>query len=431
MTRGPFGILRHAAQMVGRNLRTYRRLSVTIVLSFAVLFGYLGLMDSRHYNSYKEIFALDRGIVHLNERMNPLVADQLVEKAGQIGSTRVQRMSCLSYGVTLFFPGCTLAESGEAVYDFPTPEVWSLPARAWGIYSGLAPMEITWFDGAEHPEIVLHPGEILLDEQFCSAFGLQGGGSLSLTLLNAFSDEGDVGKSLRGTFTVVGTVPSELPIELERDEQTGEVRFGGDYHPILVFSGENFGQANRPDLPWQTVLTFYTDQPEEITQLVNSFFSYNPAESVCRAQETALQTIRTEKRTKAFLCCALLLLLGINLYSSFSNALQSRKFEIGVKRALGASAFSVVRQFLYESLLVLLADIALAVVLVMDAFLVYKVIYEARPDRFGEYHQWVIYISPYSLAMFAVCSAVLTLVFSLIFAFQSTQVEVIEYLKAE
>lgn len=58
-------------------------------------------------------------------------------------------------------------------------------------------------------------GEILLDEQFCSAFGLQGGGSLSLTLLNAFSDEGDVGKSLRGTFTVVGTAPSELPIELE------------------------------------------------------------------------------------------------------------------------------------------------------------------------------------------------------------------------
>lgn len=71
---------------------------------------------------------------------------------------------------------------------------------------------------------------------------------------------------------------------------------------------------------------------------------------------------------------------------------------------MGASAFSIVRQFLYESVIVMLADILLSVVAVMDGLLVYKVIYEATPDRWGDYHDWIIYISPYSIAMFVVCS---------------------------
>ena len=47
------------------------------------------------------------------------------------------------------------------------------------------------------------------------------------------------------------------------------------------------------------------------------------------------------------------------------------------------------------------------------------------------YHDWIIYISPYSIAMFVVGSVAMTVVFSLIFAYKSTQVEIVEYLKAE
>lgn len=44
---------------------------------------------------------------------------------------------------------------------------------------------------------------------------------------------------------------------------------------------------------------------------------------------------------------------------------------------------------------------------------------------------WIIYVSPYSLAMFAACTIALTVVFSMIFAYRSTQVRIADQLKAE
>ena len=61
----PLRRLIHAAQMVWRNRRRYAFLSVTIVLSFSLLLGYLLYTDSRNYNNYKEIFSRDRSIVIL------------------------------------------------------------------------------------------------------------------------------------------------------------------------------------------------------------------------------------------------------------------------------------------------------------------------------------------------------------------------------
>mgnify|MGYP002869020339 FL=1 len=141
--------------------------------------------------------------------------------------------------------------------------------------------------------------------------------------------------------------------------------------------------------------------------------------------------MKTENRLKALICGAMLIILGINLYSCFANALNERRFEIGVKRALGASAGSIVKQFLYESLCVMAVNILVSVALVADIFIVYKFIYERTPNEYGQYFQWTIYISPHSIAMFAVCTITLTVVFSLIFAYKSTQVRIADQLKAE
>ena len=128
---------------------------------------------------------------------------------------------------------------------------------------------------------------------------------------------------------------------------------------------------------------------------------------------------------------ALLVILGINLYSCFLNALNDRKFEVGVRRALGASKWSIVRQFLYESLLVMITNIIIAVWLVLTAAIIYKVIIECTSNEVGEFITYTLSISLYSVAMFAVCSLTLTVVFSLIFAYKTTQVKIVDYLKAE
>lgn len=48
-----FPIARHAVVMAGRTLKSYALLSVTIVLSFSLLLGYLVYTDSSLYNDYK------------------------------------------------------------------------------------------------------------------------------------------------------------------------------------------------------------------------------------------------------------------------------------------------------------------------------------------------------------------------------------------
>lgn len=437
MKRKLFGVLRHAVTMVRRNLRSYRLLSVTIVMSFALLLGYLGLMDCQHYNRFKHTFAQNRGMVFLENKMDPALAQVLTEKAGEIGNTRSQLLYMPSWGVKMVYP----LLDGEYV-TFPIPNVYCVPSHMPAIYEfdssreGWAPMEITWLDGKEHPDIHLEAGEVIVDEQLYHALEMDKNGIFRCILESTYLDDSVLGPPseyirLRGDFTVVGTVPSNEPIQLERDEQTGGVHFVGDYEPTVILPGTVFGPNLQPDLPWAVHITFVTDSPEQVTQLVNSMFSYSPAQAVYEDQDRATEVMRTEKGTKAMIGCVLLALLSINLYSSFSNALNDRKFEIGVKRAMGASAFSIVRQFLYESMIVMLADILLAVVVVMDGLLVYKVIYEATPDEWGMYHDWIIYISPYSIAMFVVCSVAMTVVFSLIFAYKSTQVEIVEYLKAE
>ena len=438
MKRKLFGVLRHAVTMVRRNLRSYRLLSVTIVMSFALLLGYLGFMDSQHYNRFKYTFAQNRSMIFLNAEWDPTLIQMVIEKAGEIGNTQSQLLY-MHNNLRLNSYGDYFLPDGTRVISLPNARVYSVPSHVPEIYVSKlrmegrrAPMEITWLDGKEHPDIHLEAGEVIVDEQLYHALEVDKSGLFRCTLEDQFAEGSAEDTMFHSDFTVVGTIPSEEPIQLETFEKTGSVYLAENYQPVLILSDAVFSPSLYPRMSWRADITFVTDSPEQVDQLLGSMLPDSAAwRKVYESQDRATEIMRTEKGTKAMIGCVLLALLSINLYSSFSNALNDRKFEIGVKRAMGASAFSIVRQFLYESVIVMLADILLSVVAVMDGLLVYKVIYEATPDQWGDYHDWIIYISPYSIAMFVVCSVAMTVVFSLIFAYKSTQVEIVEYLKAE
>ena len=83
-----FRIFHHSLTMVGRTLRSYMLLSVTIVLSFSLLLGYLGFVDSEIYNEYKYIFKINRGHLKVDDgTSNSERFDALVEKVSEIEST--------------------------------------------------------------------------------------------------------------------------------------------------------------------------------------------------------------------------------------------------------------------------------------------------------------------------------------------------------
>ena len=435
MGRKLLRILRHAVTMVGRNLRSYAMLSVTIVISFSLLLGFLTLMDSNHYSDYKERFALDRNIVtakgtSLSGQISQPMVELMAEKASEYGNTHTTQL--LQGIMRLKFDGLKL-ETGERLQFNNSVRVWSVPRQGWYLSIGYDPIPVRWLDGKERTNYDLESGEILMEEQLYYALGLdEGDHTIELDLYaNSASDE----HVLTKRFTVVGTVNSGWTVELEevKTESTEEkiIKVSEEEEPFLVFSLEDINPAVSPNSAWWRTVAFYTDAPELIKEMVNAMDSSLYVQAVYTSQNQALEKIQTEKGTKAMVAMILLLLLGINLYSSFDNALNDRKFEIGVKRAVGASAFSIVRQFFYEGLLVMIVDILLSVAIVTDVAIVYKVIKESIPDEFGNFEHYVLYISPYSIAIFIICAVVLTVVFSFVFAYKSTQVQIVDYLKAE
>ena len=165
-----FRILKHSLTMVGRTLRSYILLSVTIVLSFSLLLGYLGFVDSEIYNEYKHIFQINRGILKVNDGLgNTAKFDALLEKVSQMDDT------CF-YVVYDDFPHMSDSK-------FITDEGITLPPRQittfylsgyiWEFIRHTSDkFDLQWIDGREHNGVDLRQGEAVLDLATFNALGL-------------------------------------------------------------------------------------------------------------------------------------------------------------------------------------------------------------------------------------------------------------------
>lgn len=420
--------------MVRRNLKSYGLLSVTIILSFSLLLGYLAFVDSASFNRYKEVFSQDRSLVFSVADTDAYLDRVMREKASGIGTTKSLLIHAV-HGLRLKIPNIEL-ETGERMVDFGSPTLLLLPAHAPVVYDPetsksytFDELNVTWIDGKAHADMHLAPDEILVDEALYTAVGKATGGELHI-ILHA---QEDVRPVLDAAYRIAGTVTGkgEPDVEIGTGSMKGRATLSGTYQPILILPDAAASVSDFPSASCTSLVAFVTDQPESVAKLIESMNPNNSAIGAYKAQDRANETMKTENRQKALICCAMLIVLGINLYSCFENALNARRFEIGVKRAIGASPFRIVRQFFLEGLLVMIANIGLSIALVTDVFIVYKFIYERTPNEYGQFFQWTVWVSPYSIAMFAICAVVLTVVFSLLFAYRSTQVQIADQLKAE
>ena len=427
-----FPIEAHAFKMVGRTLKSYFLLSITIVLSFSLLLGYLLYTDSTLYNEYKQLFACRRGDIVIRDReMDDIRLKLLQQRIDEIEDTKMFVAYYVHFGhdERLFDAVSIGLEEGEILRITNVQSVL-LPDYVW--LDGLALVadffststDVIWLQ--ERTEFCLKADEVILPEKLFRAMGYDQVEDPRYILKTEFGPPVEL--------KVVGYSKSPVTLQYSKDSWSTT--------PAMYLSTKFIDEVglNEPD-KWEPVfgtataicewyIVLHSENPEQVLALVEQM-GYAEYYSVHEQQNDALEHIRNEKGNKAIIACALLLLLGINLYSSFTNALNDRKFEIGVKRAIGASAGSIVRQFLYESVIVMVATTVISIAVVADVFIVYKYIYERIPDLYGNFNTWTIYISTHSIAMFGLCAVTLTVVFSLIFAYKSTRVEIVQYLKAE
>ncbi len=424
-------ILRHAMTMVGRTLKSYAMLSVTIVLSFSLLLGYLVFTDSTLYNRYKKVFSANREMIHIEDMyLENGKLEAVLNKAENLEDTEV----AYYHGVLLDFTRKNLyLPEEDLIVDNPlTGIVFNLPKHTFAFCVGTSiPFEIVWLDGKEHTDINLGSNEVIVDEILYYALEFDKMEEPSYTFyFDSVMNPGDSG-ALAYEAKIVGYVKDAGQNWGIIGAESGHA-FVDTYNSWILLSSEDINLDRFPDrIDWRRYIEIYSKSPEEMAAFAEKLDFVGGFDARCIAQNQAIEKIQTSNQTKAIIAAALLLLLGINLYSSFTNALNDRKFEIGVKRAVGASAWAIVRQFMYESLLVMAVNILISIALVADIFLVYKFYLLCLPRDQGQWLDWTIWCSSYSIGMFAACAVTLTVVFSLIFAYKSTQVQVVDYLKAE
>jgi hypothetical protein len=406
----------HAILMVKRTLRNYALLSVTIVFSFSILLGYLTFVDADLYNNYKEIFATPREIIRAYQwgEVRDLF-DAWLKRLDKIAETEYYTY----YETNTMLIG----------YDNISVRISFLPAGNVPVYKedkyfpivnnetvlSVIPEKLV----SEKQDFILEKDEAIINESLFHAI-VSEGTNLPISIRVPIVTNQSSVPVLR-ELQVVGLCADDEHGENELVlSETGSVRGSGQIYASQGLLSELEAKLDH----YSTVALVVTDNPEAV--YAASEPSKYVVSCVFLAQNKALEVIRAQKSVKGIIAVVLLVLLAINLYSSFANALNERKFEIGVKRALGAPARSIVFQFLFEAVFIMLFNILISVALVTDILLIVKAVYHYFFAK-----QWTIYISSYSCYMFSVCSISLTLVFSLLFSYKTTQVEIVEYLKSE
>lgn len=414
----PFPHLEHACLMVGRNRRAYLKLSVTVILSFTLLLGYMAITDAKLYNLYAKVFSLPKEVVQCYVQDEPDVM-RAFEKQIRTNDPNAQFYEYFSsntmltaYDASLHAQCFFIPDGVERLYSIDS--VSTIDTNTAGLSACAEPIELI----GEKQDFYLQKGEAIINEGFYKS--LQSGGSEGTIILPVTFYWADGSHSL-WELKVVGVCKDDNSVFITNETDSKMA----DGYVKIYLSQTQLTEAGTGEFESLQQIAFVSsDRPEAV-------MSYGRAlgmtvQGVAQVQAEARLAMRTAIESKALTAAVMLILLAINLYSSFSNVLETRNFEIGVKRALGASRGAIIRQFLYEALLVLGIDSLLSIALVADGLIIYKFIQKSTSGI-----TWIAYVSPYSIAIYTFCSLGLAVAFSLLFAYKATQVEIVKHLKTE
>ena len=415
-----FKMIGHGTLMMVRMLRNYAMLSMSVVLSFSVLLGYLVYTDSTLFNQYKHVLFKPDGwtIVYDQQKsIGDILSLQKLTEGAAGGESYVMSQ----------YEGSSL-ESLDHSYTYRF-RVYTVPTVSWGLFlphSIPEAVTVSWLDGRERDDVVLNKGEILISKQ---AYDVLFAGKTEAPVLPVAIPVRYSGNTHGNGWLdckVVGTLdsPDYFSQGLAVSEHSASLL-------ITVFmsqaTADEIMQDGKADLHARWVI-FNAGNPDAVIKAADQLgMLYN---SVHEIKSNALREMQLHAQTKMIIVLLMFVLLGINLYGSFSNALERRRFEVGIKRAIGASKAAIIGQFMWESMLLMLCNIFVSVVIVFNLALWMKY-FEEKTMNFNPYWNWTIYMSGTSILLFAVVTIALTLLFSVIFAVKATQVQVVEYLKAE
>ena len=381
----------HAMGMVLRNIRSYLFLSMTVLLSFCFLLVYLIATDSE---SILQILNGDNMYEEIQEAQLS-VRDYLSHIPNSHFSMIYRSPYNMNYMQSLYFNVIFIEDDAFGTATNPFDEVELLNIR---LSDGQALANEAFYEwmqlstGEEHPSLAF-------DYPFADGTMER----VSVTLVGGRRFNTAAPAVVNGSLT--GGAVLYLPYStMLRLLEKGPIDCMNSF--LIVYAPAEYQEA---------VYDYAKTSP-----YVQGYGSYN-----LMSINAAKLSIRSAIGQRSLMLCFFYVILAVNLYGSFRNALNDRKFEIGVKRAIGASKANIAAQFTAEGLIVIVGNLLLSVYLVLTGFLVYKTILKAQGIIYTITLGWS------ALAGYIICCLALALLFSLIFAWQTSKVNVIDNLRAE
>lgn len=398
--------LNHSFNMVIKNIKSYLFLSMTVLLSFCFLLVYLIMTDSNNYNTYKDVLAWNPetsslAILNGENSYEEIQEGQLEvrEHLSHIPNSHFSMIYCCPYYMnfmqSVYINVIFIEDAAFGTADTPFGEVEPLNIR---LEDGQALANQAFYEWMQ-----LSTGEENPIISFDYKFNDDTYERISLKLVGGRSSSVAAPSVVAGRLTGGATLYLSYSTLL-RLERNGPINCSNSF--LIVYAPAEYQEA---------VYDYARTSP-----YVQGYGSYNLV-----SINTAKLNIQSAIEQRSLMLCFFYVILAVNLYGSFRNALNERTFEIGVKRAIGASKINIAAQFTMEGLIVIIGNLLLSVYLVLTGFMVYKAVLKAQGIIYTITLGWS------ALLGYIICTLALAVLFSLIFAWQTSKVNVIDNLRAE
>ena len=371
------------------NKKKYLFLSITITISVVLLFGYIIVEDSTMFNRYKELLPLkdDISVVLGNDDGKDLIKMRDI----------LRKSKSINYGYTYCEQQQVLKQYGNL-----NVQIQFIPNTIFEhyVFSGNYLKKVLF----EKDNVHIADDEIIVEKNFYDYLNKHNINTIMLPISI------EKGKKIVKKVKVIGycIVDDEL---LKKDNLSVEYSY--------IFASNSLLKETNQCVNYKTLL--FSDDRNELEKIQTQ---YNlDIYSIKYYKENAKQEMLNKVKSKFVLLIIIYFLLSINLYSSFSNCLSSRKYEIGVMRAIGISRKNIIKQFFFEGMVITILNVIISVWIGLFLVIVFKCLFAESG--------WIIYMSKYSVFDFLGISIFLCLFYSVLFAYKTTKVDILENLRNE
>lgn len=394
MIKLSFHIIRDAFHQAWNNKKNYTFLSVTIILTFSIIGFYMIYNDSQIYNTYKNVQKESRNIAFVQY-------DKTDQNKVALLLSKLNEMENTYYYLTSEYTGISIYDKLSQNVSFRLIAK-IIPNNVWAYYWGNG-YRAELLDGSK--SFSLKNDEVIICE------------SLYELLKGSENSDGELFLEISPTQKLkVKNVCYDFGTNNKVIDENGNITY---YFYCLISDEclENKATINPEIVVYSENVCEVESYATDLGLRFSSFYREK-----LEMNEKILSSIEIKK----IVLLALMLILGINMLSCFMNALNERKYEISIRRALGASKQSIILQFLTEGMIVIVIDILISIGVIIWLLSLIKIYMEIIVGQ-----EWIINITSYSITIFCLCCSFLALFFSGLFAVLSTRVEIIKYIKGE